>query len=119
MHIAGQQCEPDPFARRNISSHQLLPGFARRKIAGHRSIGGSWRGYCGRVPDTGWTEVVALVAAYVISVLSTPAGISGSVLLAKTVAVRVRVVTVCRSAAVSGLLAASLAERLRGLPAGP
>jgi uncharacterized membrane protein YfcA len=33
------------------------------------------------VPDTGWTEVVALVAAYVISVLSTPAGISGAVLL--------------------------------------
>jgi hypothetical protein len=47
-----------------------------------------------------------------------PAGISGAVLLAKTVAVRVRVVTVCRSAAVSGLLAASLVERLRGLPAG-
>ena len=41
------------------------------------------------MPDTGWTEVVALVAAYVISVLSTPAGISGAVLLAKTVAVRV------------------------------
>jgi uncharacterized protein len=33
------------------------------------------------VPGTGWTEVVALVAAYVISVLSTPAGISGAVLL--------------------------------------
>jgi uncharacterized protein len=29
----------------------------------------------------GWTEVVALVAAYVIAVLSTPAGISGAVLL--------------------------------------
>ena len=33
------------------------------------------------MPDSGWTEVVALVAAYVISVLSTPAGISGAVLL--------------------------------------
>ena len=33
------------------------------------------------VPGTGWTVVVALVAAYVISVLSTPAGISGAVLL--------------------------------------
>ncbi len=30
---------------------------------------------------TGWTEVVALFAAYVIAVLSTPAGISGAVLL--------------------------------------
>ncbi len=30
---------------------------------------------------TGWTEAVALVAAYVIAVLSTPAGISGAVLL--------------------------------------
>jgi uncharacterized protein len=29
----------------------------------------------------GWTEVVALVAAYVIAVLTTPAGISGAVLL--------------------------------------
>jgi uncharacterized membrane protein YfcA len=81
MHIAGPQCVPRPFARRNISGHRLLPGFAGRKIAVHRSIGGSWRGYVGRVPDTGWTEVVALVAAYVISVLSTPAGISGAVLL--------------------------------------
>jgi uncharacterized protein len=30
---------------------------------------------------TGWTEVAALVAAYVIAVLATPAGISGAVLL--------------------------------------
>jgi hypothetical protein len=29
----------------------------------------------------GWTEVVALVAAYAIAVLTTPAGISGAVLL--------------------------------------
>jgi uncharacterized protein len=33
------------------------------------------------VLGTGWTEAVALVAAYVIAVLSTPAGISGAVLL--------------------------------------
>jgi uncharacterized protein len=33
------------------------------------------------VLGTGWTEVVALVAAYVIAVLSTPAGVSGAVLL--------------------------------------
>jgi len=30
---------------------------------------------------TGWTEIVALVAAYVIAVLVTPAGVSGAVLL--------------------------------------
>jgi uncharacterized membrane protein YfcA len=33
------------------------------------------------VLGTGWTEVVALVAAYAIAVLATPAGISGAVLL--------------------------------------
>ena len=33
------------------------------------------------MPDTGWTEVVALVAAYLIAVVTTPAGISGAVLL--------------------------------------
>jgi uncharacterized membrane protein YfcA len=30
---------------------------------------------------TGWTEVVALIAAYTVAVLATPAGISGAVLL--------------------------------------
>src|SRR5712672_1610630 len=50
-------------------------------MAGHCSIGGSWPGYCGRVPDTGWTEVVALAAAYFIALVTTPAGISGAVLL--------------------------------------
>ena len=33
------------------------------------------------MPDTGWTEVVALVAAYLVAVVTTPAGISGAVLL--------------------------------------
>src|SRR6202046_4334989 len=33
------------------------------------------------VPGTGWTEVAALFAAYVVAVLATPAGISGAVLL--------------------------------------
>jgi uncharacterized membrane protein YfcA len=33
------------------------------------------------VLGTGWSEVVALVAAYVIAVLATPAGVSGAVLL--------------------------------------
>ena len=33
------------------------------------------------MPDTGWTEVVALAAAFLIAVITTPAGISGAVLL--------------------------------------
>jgi uncharacterized protein len=33
------------------------------------------------VVGQGWTEIVALVAAYAIAVLTTPAGISGAVLL--------------------------------------
>jgi hypothetical protein len=33
------------------------------------------------VLGTGWTEIVALVAAYVIAALATPAGVSGAVLL--------------------------------------
>ncbi len=59
----------------------MLPAFARRNIAGHRLFCGRLPSYCGRVPDTGWTEVVALVAAYLIAVVTTPAGISGAVLL--------------------------------------
>jgi hypothetical protein len=37
--------------------------------------------YCDLVLGAGWTEVVALAAAYVIAVTATPAGISGAVLL--------------------------------------
>ena len=33
------------------------------------------------MPDTAWTEVVALAAAYLIAVVTTPAGISGAVLM--------------------------------------
>ena len=33
------------------------------------------------MPGTGWTEVVALAAAYAVAVLAAPAGISGAVLL--------------------------------------
>src|SRR3954453_22973448 len=65
----------------NTSGHRLLPEIARRKIAGHHSIGGWWPGYGGRVLDTGWTEIVALAAAYLIAVVTTPAGIFGAVLL--------------------------------------
>ena len=59
----------------------MMLEFAPGKIAGHRSINGYGPVYCGQVPDTGWTEVVALVAAYLIAVITTPAGISGAVLL--------------------------------------
>ncbi|HTX83081.1 MAG TPA: sulfite exporter TauE/SafE family protein [Streptosporangiaceae bacterium] len=38
-------------------------------------------GYCRRVLGPGWSEVVALLAAYLIAVLATPAGVSGAVLL--------------------------------------
>ena len=41
----------------------------------------SGSGYRGLVPGTGWTEVTALIAALVIAVVATPAGISGAVLL--------------------------------------
>jgi uncharacterized protein len=37
--------------------------------------------YRDRMLGAGWTEVVALIAAYAIAVLATPAGISGAVLL--------------------------------------
>jgi uncharacterized protein len=59
----------------------MMPEFASRKIAGHRSIGSYGPVYCGQVPDIGWTEVAALVAAYLIAAITTPAGISGAVLL--------------------------------------
>ena len=59
----------------------MMLEFAPGKIAGHASINGNGPVYCGQVPATGWTEVVALVAAYLIAVMTTPAGISGAVLL--------------------------------------
>jgi uncharacterized membrane protein YfcA len=59
----------------------MMLEFAPGKIAGHASINGNGPVYCGQVPATGWTEVVALVAAFLIAVITTPAGISGAVLL--------------------------------------
>jgi uncharacterized membrane protein YfcA len=54
---------------------------ARRNFAGHRLLGG-WGGrYRDWVLGAGWTQVVALTAAFAIAVLATPAGISGAVLL--------------------------------------
>jgi hypothetical protein len=63
------------------TGNRLPPGVARRKNAGHRSIWILWPAYRGRVLPNGWTELVALVAAFLISALTTPAGISGAVLL--------------------------------------
>ena len=58
-----------------------LAAVAWGNIAGQRSIGVRWPDYCDLVPDTGWTEIVALVAAFLTAVVTTPAGISGAVLL--------------------------------------
>jgi uncharacterized protein len=44
-------------------------------------MNGAGPGYRDLVLGTGWTEVVALAAAFVIAVAATPAGISGAVLL--------------------------------------
>ena len=38
-------------------------------------------GYRGHVLGAGWTEAVALAAAFIVSAIATPAGISGAVLL--------------------------------------
>jgi len=46
-----------------------------------RFLGRAGSRYRGRMLGTGWTEIAALAAAYLIAVLATPAGISGAVLL--------------------------------------
>jgi len=51
------------------------------QLAGHRLILAAGARYGVGVLGAGWTEVVALSAAFVIAVLATPAGISGAVLL--------------------------------------
>jgi uncharacterized protein len=40
-----------------------------------------WTSYCVRVLGAGWTQAVALLAAFAIATVATPAGISGAVLL--------------------------------------
>jgi uncharacterized membrane protein YfcA len=56
-------------------------GVAFRNKHGHRRTVGLQGGYGVRVLSAGWTEVVALAAAFAIAVLATPAGISGAVLV--------------------------------------
>ena len=50
-------------------------------MAGHRRIAVQEGRYCDLVLGAGWTQAVALAAAFAIAVLATPAGISGAVLL--------------------------------------
>ena len=52
-----------------------------RKLAGHQVRGRLGASYCGQVLGVGWTEAVALAAAFAVSAVATPAGISGAVLL--------------------------------------
>ena len=60
---------------------RALTVFDLRKLAGHRVSSWSGAGYRDGVLGAGWTEAVALAAAFVISAIATPAGISGAVLL--------------------------------------
>ena len=50
-------------------------------MPGHRSIYRHSAAYRARVQDIGWTQAAAFAAAYLIAALTTPAGISGAVLL--------------------------------------
>jgi len=59
----------------------LLTGLDLRKLAGHGVPVRPAGRYCSGVLGTGWTEVVALAAAFAVSAVATPAGISGAVLL--------------------------------------
>jgi uncharacterized protein len=72
-----------PLARlaRDSRRDGLLAGVDLRKLAGHRLSERLVAGYCGGVLGAGWTEVVALAAAFVVSAVAAPAGISGAVLL--------------------------------------
>ena len=66
---------------RNSSRGGPLTGFDLRKLDGHRLPVRPGGGYCGGVLGAGWTEAVALAAAFAVSAVATPAGISGAVLL--------------------------------------
>ena len=59
----------------------IATGIDLGKRTVNRPPGRAGSRYRGRVPGTGWTEIAALAAAYLIAVLATPAGISGAVLL--------------------------------------
>jgi uncharacterized protein len=75
----------DATAAINASAgHALEPNAARgcpAQLAGQLPLTGPGCRYRVRVLGTGWTEVVALAAAFAVAVLATPAGISGAVLL--------------------------------------
>ena len=58
-----------------------LAALYLRKLPRHPAREAVRAGYGGPVYGTGWTIVVALLAAFGIAVIATPAGISGAVLL--------------------------------------
>ena len=58
-----------------------LVGLYLRKLVGHRLMNRLWTSYCVGVLGAGWTQAVALLAAFAIATVATPAGISGAVLL--------------------------------------
>ena len=60
---------------------RALTVFDLGKLAGHRVSSWSGAGYRDGVLGAGWTEAVALAAAFVISAIATPAGVSRAVLL--------------------------------------
>jgi len=68
-------------SRRHSRCIRALTVFDLRKPAGHRVSSWSGAGYRDGVLGAGWTEAVAFAAAFVISAIATPAGVSRAVLL--------------------------------------
>ena len=76
--VSTAQPEQDASAR---PGRGAPTAFDLRKLAGHRVRGRPGAGYGGGVLGAGWTAVAALAAAFAVSAVATPAGISGAVLL--------------------------------------
>ncbi len=72
--------EPRP-AGQSSRTPGPLTALDLRKLTGHQVRGPPGASYCGQVLGAGWTEAVALAAAFAVSAVATPAGISGAVLL--------------------------------------
>ena len=72
--------EPRP-AGQDSRTRGPLTVLDLRKLTGHQVRGRPGASYCGQVLGAGWTETVALAAAFAVSAVATPAGISGAVLL--------------------------------------
>src|SRR6185312_12665605 len=78
-HARSPPCDQPPQPGQPFK-HALV-AFDLRKLDGHRLCRRPGARYCGRMLGAGWTEAVALAAAFIISAIATPAGISGAVLL--------------------------------------